>query len=128
MTNYDLEEAKLIKWQMGLSCLFILTLIVSLTLSYNELLKHQKKEPLYDKETENSILITNRSIAFLIAVAFLAINYIDKDLKTQYNEGNLKYADLQIDASIITIIASIIVLYVAIDGASGSTQIENPEI
>ena len=128
MTNYDLEEAKLIKWQMGLSTLFIFTLIISLSLSYNELLKHQKKPPLYNKETEDAILVLNRIIAFCIAIGFLLINLTDKEVKQQYNEGNMKYADLQIDASLITLVASLIVLYVAVDGANGSTQIENPEI
>lgn len=128
MTNYDLEEANLIKIQIGLSFLFLFTLIISLTLSYNELLKYQKQTPLYDKKTEDSILILNRSIAFIIAIGFLLINIKDKGIKEKYNQGDMKSAQLQIDASAITLIATIIVLYVAIDGTNGGIQIENPEI
>ena len=128
MTNYDLEEAELIKKQMGLSALFLLTLIVSLSLSYNELLKHQKQQPLYTKDAEESVLVINRILAFLIAFGFLLINIKDKKIKQNYNQGNMKIADLQIDASVITLIATIIVLYVAVSGRNGSTEIENPEV
>ncbi len=128
MTNYDLEEADLIKKQIGLSFLFLLTLFVSLTLSYNELLKYQNKPPLYTKEAEEAVLVVNRTLALLIALGFLWINIQDKQVKKQYNQGDMQNANLQIDASAITLIATAIVLYVALSDRNQSTNIENPEI
>ncbi len=128
MTNYDLEEVELIKDQIGLSTLFLFTLVVSLSLSYNELLKYENKPPLYTQQAEETVLIINRTLAFLISIGFLLINIKDKQVKEVYNQGNIKNANLQIDASVITLIATIIVLYVAVNGNNDSTQIENPEV
>lgn len=41
MSNYDLEEAYLLEWQLILSVFLIFSLLVSLTLTYNEILKHK---------------------------------------------------------------------------------------
>ena len=58
MTNYDYEELRLSKWQIGLTLLFILLLMVSLTLTYNQILKFTKQKPLYsDKEADNILKI-----------------------------------------------------------------------
>ncbi len=125
MTNYDLEEANLLKWQFGLSLLFIFTIIISLTLTYNEILKHEKKTPLYDENMEDEILKINRTIGVLISLAFLVINIVDKDIKKKHNL-DLKTADLQIDAGILSLVSTLIVLYVAFIG-DGGTATENPE-
>lgn len=125
MTNYDLEEANLLKWQLGLSLLFIFTLIVSSTLTYNQILIHEKKKPLYTDETASNILKLNRSLGLLLTLGFLYINYIDKGIKEEHNL-NLKSANLQIDAGVLSVLAAIIVLYVSMLG-DGGTATENPE-
>ena len=122
MTNYNLEESELLKWQLLLTFIFIGTLFVSLTITYNEILKMEDKEPLYNEDVELAILRTNRFIALAVSIGFLLINVRDKNLKKFYNQGNLKDADKQIIAGIFTVIATIIVLGTA---ATGST--ENPE-
>jgi len=126
MTNYDLEEAKLLRWQFGLSLLFIFTLIVSLTLTYNQILIHEKKKPLYTNKTSDDILKLNRTLGLLLALGFLYINYIDKGIKEEHNL-ELKSANLQIDAGLLSVIAAIIVLYVSFMG-DGQTALENPEV
>ncbi len=125
MTNYDLEEAKLLRWQFGLSLLFIFTLIVSLTLTYNQILIHEKKKPLYTNKTSEDLLKLNRTLALIISIGFLYINYIDKGIKEEHNL-DLKTANLQIDAGILSLLSAIIVLYVAFMG-DGATALENPE-
>ena len=122
MTNYDLEEAKLLRWQFGLSLLFIFTLIVSLTLTYNQILIHEKKKPLYTNKTSEDLLKLNRTLALIISIGFLYINYIDKGIKEEHNL-DLKTANLQIDAGILSLLSAIIVLYVAFMG-DGATALE----
>ena len=122
MTNYNLEESELLKWQLLLTFIFIGTLFVSLTITYNEILKMEDKEPLYNEDVELAILKINRFIALVISLGFLLINVRDKNLKEFYNQGNLKDADKQIVAGIFTVISTIIVLGTA---TTGST--ENPE-
>ncbi len=125
MTNYDLEESKLLKWQFNLSLLFIFTLFVSLTLTYNQILIHEKKAPLYTNQTSKDLLKLNRTLGFIIALAFLYINIIDKNIKQKHNL-DLKSADLQIDAGLLSVIAAIIVLYVSMI-SDDATAMENPE-
>ena len=122
MTNYNLEESELLKWQLLLTFIFIGTLFVSLTITYNEILKMEDKDPLYNEDVELAILKINRFIALVISLGFLLINVRDKNLKEFYNQENLKDADKQIVAGIFTVISTIIVLGTA---ATGST--ENPE-
>lgn len=122
MTNYNLEERELLKWQLLLTFIFIGTLFVSLTITYNEILKMEDKEPLYNEDVELAILRTNRLIALTVSLGFLLINVRDKNLKLLYNQDNLEDADKQIIAGILSVVAAIIVLGTA---TTGST--ENPE-
>lgn len=127
MSNYDLEEDKLLKYQIILSLLFILTLIISITLSYNSMMEYEKKQKLYTNDDTLNILRVNRTISFLIALGFLFINITDKNVKTKYNKQD-KNSDLQILASIITTISSLIVLYIAFSNNSSIIGNENPEL
>lgn len=125
MTNYDLEEAKLLRWQFGLSLLFIFTLMVSLTLTYNQILIHEKKTPLYTQKMSDDILKLNRTLGLILALGFLYINLIDKNIKQEHNL-DLKTANLQIDAGVLSVLAATIVLYVSMLD-DGATAVENPE-
>ncbi len=126
MTNYDYEELKLSKWQFGLTLLFILLLIISLTLTYNQILKFQKQKPLYSNKTADDILKIYRVIGLIIALGYLIIDVIDKGVKEE-NNLDTKTANLQIDAGILTVIATLIVLYVAFTSDS-SDDLENPDV
>lgn len=122
MTNYNLEESILLKVQLILTFLLIGTLLISLTLTYNEILKSEDKDPLYDSEEGLAILKINRLIALAVSCGFLIVNIWDKNLKSQYNQGNLSDANKQIIAGIFSLLAAVIVLGTAITGST-----ENPE-
>ena len=53
------NEIKLIDYEIIGSLLFIGTLFISVILSYNEKLRLEKKEPLFDNNTQKNILIVN---------------------------------------------------------------------
>lgn len=127
MTNYDLEEDKLLKIQIVLSIIFIFTIIISITLSYNAMMECEQKEKIYSDEEALNILRINRIIALIVAIGFVLINAYDKSIKEKYNleDGN---ADLQILASIITLLGSLIVLYIAFSSSSIIISNENPEL
>lgn len=127
MTNYDLEEAELITLQMVLSVVLLFTTIISITLSYDFLMKLEKKEPLYAEEEATDILIFNRLVMFVVAIIFIYINIRDKSVKEKYNSED-EFADLQILASVFSFIAALIVLYVGIKSGSNITPEENPTI
>ena len=127
MTNYNLEEAELIKVQIVLSFILLFTTIISISLSYNFLLDLENKSPIYSDKESYDILIFNRIIMFTIAFIFIYINVRDKKVKEKYNLED-EFADLQIWASVFSFIASLIVLYVGIESGNNITSSENPTI
>lgn len=128
MSNYDLEEVNLLKWQFILSSIFILSTIISLTITYNQILRRRNETPLYSDVEELYILKFNRLLATGIALGFIVINVIDKKVRAKYNDCNEKVADLQIGASSLTLIATLIVLYIAFSSGGGGAGTENPEL
>lgn len=127
MSNYDLEEVKLLNWQFILSSLFIISTLISLTLTYNEILKRKKETPLYTPREELAVLRFNRIFAFLIALSFVFINISDKSVRKRYNDCDEGAMDMQIGASILTLLATLIVLYLAFSSNS-SSDLDNPEL
>lgn len=127
MTNYDLEEAELIVVQIILSVILLFTTIISITLSYDFLMKLEKKEHLYTEKEATIILIFNRLIMFIVAGVFIYINIRDKSVKEKYNSKD-EFADLQILASVLSFIAALIVLYVGVKSGSNVTSEENSTI
>ena len=93
------------------------------------LLKFQNKKPLYNSEMESKILVFNRSLSVLIAIGFLWLNIQDKKYIPE-DEEDLKHANLQIDASLLNLIGSLIVLYVALDSINdlNSSDFDNPAL
>lgn len=127
MINYNLEEAELIKAQIGLSLILLVTTIISISLSYNFLLDLEDKKTIYSDKESYELLIFNRTILFTIALMFLYINIKDKNIKEKYNLED-EFADLQIDASLLNNISALIALYVGLKSGSNVTSSENPTI
>ena len=101
------------------------SIVISLILTYNQkLIKEDKKTLLSDKESYNLSLF-NRVLILSIALIFLYVNY--KDYKTSNNSKQKKKSTLQIDASLLTIIAASISLYVVYNSKPEAiTNIQNP--
>ncbi len=127
MTNYNLEEAELVKVQIVLSVILLFTTIISISLSYNFLLGLEDKKTIYTEKESYDILLFNRTVMFVVAAIFIYINIRDKSVKEKYNLED-EFADLQIDASLFNFIAALIVLYVGIKSGSNITSNENPTI
>ena len=125
MTNYDLDQVKLLEYQIGLSVLSILTIVVSLTLSYNALLNLKKEDSIYSDEEASNILLMNRTVDLFIFLGFLAINIYDHNARKKNTTASY-IGDLQISASALSVIAALIVLYVAIVNDNCVTSQENP--
>lgn len=126
MSNYDLEEDTLLKIQICLSIIFIFTLIISISLSYNSMMECEGKGKIYSDDDALNILKINRVISLMVALGFVLINIYDKSVKEKYNL-DIGSSDAQILASVITLISSLIVLYVAFNSDSSIIGNENPE-
>ena len=127
MTNYDLEEAELITFQIALSVILLFTTIISISLSYDYLLKIKKEKPLYSEKEASDILVFNRLIMFIVSLLFLYINVRDQDVKEKEGSQD-RFSSLQIIASILSLSSAIIVLYVGVLSVNNIVSEENPTI
>ena len=91
------------------------------------MMDYEGKNKIYSDDEALNILRINRIISFLVAFGFVLINVFDKNVKEKY-DFDIGSADLQIAASVITLVSSLIVLYVAFNNNSSIISNENPEI
>lgn len=120
-------RSKNIELQILLSIFFIFTTIISIILLYNEDLYIKYKKFILDPKNVYIISSINRIVILIILLLFLYANYVDKNIDILENK-DLKADNLQIIASILTIISGIIVLYVTIEYFSTNinSSLENP--
>ena len=120
-------RSKNIELQILLSIFFIFTTIISIILLYNEDLYIKYKKFILDPKNAYIIASINRIVILIILLLFLYANYVDKNIDILENK-DLKVDNLQIIASILSIISGIIVLYVTIEYFSTNinSSLENP--
>jgi magnesium-transporting ATPase (P-type) len=107
----------------------IVSLVISLLLSYNEKLKLLNLKPILNDEEEYNVLLFDRIFILAIALVFLYINYRGYELSKDKKEKD--FGILEIFASTLVIVASLIILYVVInskDDGAGFISLENPTI
>ena len=121
------NEIKLIDYEIIGSLLFIGTLFISVILSYNEKLRIEKKEPLFDNKTQKNILIVNKIIVLGIVIFFLYINYEHYKVALLKNEDTYNYK-VQLIPSFLAILAALIILYLVLKDNNISDIIDNPEL
>ncbi len=123
-----LKEVSILKKQNIATFIFILTLIVSIYLTYNEQQQLLNKKTFTSSEFDRYLNLFNRIIGILILIALLYINY------EQYNLAKEKRIDSEIFlknifASILNLIAGLIVLYIVFESLNEENDfgpLENP--
>lgn len=123
------EEIKQINIQIITLLVIIVTTIISLLLTYNQKLNLQNKKTIFNKKQTHNISYINRLTILIATTIFLIINYKLYKISKKEGEDLLVYY-LQITASILSVIAAIIVLYVVSIEPAGDeiSDIENPVI
>ena len=123
------EEIKLLNIQLITSLIVIITVILSLVLTYNQKLNLENKKTIFNKKQTHNISYINRLTILITTIVFLIINYKLYQISKKEGEDLLVY-NLQIIASILTTIASILVFYVVSIEPSGDeiSDVENPVI
>lgn len=123
------QEIEYLNIQIFISLIVIITVITSIILTYNQKLELQNKKTLFNKRTTHNISYINRLIILITGLIFLYINY--KLYQISKKEGeDLKVYYLQIIASILTVIAAAIALYVVSKETEINSvdDVENPII
>lgn len=121
------EEIDIINIQLIALLVALISAIISILITYYQKLDLEEKNNIDPKNIFNLTLF-NRILIIILSFVFLYVNY--KLYKISKKEGeNLKPYILQIIASLLTIVASIIALYiVSLSTKENIVDIENPII
>lgn len=110
--NNNQKETQLLYIQIYASIIFIITILLSIILTYNNI-KKKNGCPFFSKFLENNLTIINRIIITFLVIVFTYINYEFYIIsKQKNNRDNIQKNEFI--ASIITLIADFILLYTTI--------------
>ena len=123
--NTTKQETQLLYLQICTSLLFIIAVIISIILTYNNVLKNKNQTPLFNDNKENQITLTNRVILTILTIIFTYINYKFYIISKQKNKGT--YQKEELIASILTLIASFILLYTTTESIKNNSQTTNTD-
>ena len=114
--NNSNEEIKLINGQIIGTFLFIISLIVSLIITYNEKLQKENKKPFLTNKEAINIALINRIIVLILGGYFVYDAFRRKILSNENsnNKFNNLTSNLQITASWFAFISSVIILFIII--------------
>lgn len=122
------EEIKTINIQLFGIILSLFTIIFSLITTYNQKLKLKHKKTILNAEDSLKLTYLNRILIIIVGLIFLYVNYNLYEISKKQNE-DLKSYTLQIIASYLTIISSLIAFYVVtLSNTETVVDVENPII
>ena len=116
--------------QIYASYAVILTILLSIFLLNNEKSYLQTGEYIVNKRISYYVSYYGRFLALILVIVFLYVNIDDKDI-TKSKGNDTSNANLQIIASIFSLIAALIVFYVIAtsnEDIENVTDVENPII
>ena len=128
MSNNE-KQIELVNGQIIGIFLFILTLIVSIIVAYNEKLIRENKSGLFSNKDALNISLINRIIVVILGIYFVYDAYERRKVSNSYDDPN---SNLQILASWLALIASAIIVYIIVVNYQNSnfdvSEIEEPTL
>lgn len=118
--NTNNKQNKLLQLQIYASIFFIITIFVSIILTYNNLQKQRNQKPIFTNLTENQINFLNRIVITILAIIFTYINYSFYQISKQKNNETIQKDEFI--ASIFTLIAGFILLSTTIQTVKNNIQ------
>lgn len=122
-SNY--KETQLLTLQIYASFFFIIAVIISIILTYNNILKRTQNKSLFSNQSENTITLLNRIALTIIAIIFTYINYGFFKISQEKNKGTSQKEEFI--ASILTLIAAFILLYTTVESIINNTENTNSD-
>lgn len=121
------KEIELLNIDISTAILFIITILISIYLTYEQKLDLLKKKRILSKKDDQYILLFNRLFVLIIVLIILYDNYENYKL-AKINNKDLKPFKIQIFASILTVVTALLVLYVVLYNwdTNSVSDIENP--
>lgn len=125
------KEVKLLDIQLIATILYIVSLIISISLTINDKQITQKKKSIFTNNQAKNLAIFNRIFIVGLTLTFLYISYQNRDIAKKEKKKIWPF-DLQMYASELSLLATIIVLYVVIETSGEQysiiSGIENPSL
>ena len=122
------EKLKLLDIQIIGSIFFIVSLLISITLTLNQRKYTLHKKPLFNAKTTYLISNANRLLVLIIVSTFLYISYEQRKL-AKIKGSNVNLNNLDVFAGSLSVISAIIVLYITANSpVEDALNIENPNI
>ncbi len=124
----DLLEIEVLKKQNVNTLLFIITLLVSLYLTYNEQLRLAKKTTITSLKFDQAANLLNRIVGVLILISIVYVSYLDYKVAKIKND-EISLFEKEIIASILNLASGVIILLVVIEALKSDSEtvsLENP--
>ena len=122
------EEIKYINYQLIGLGITLITTVIAIIITYNQKISMEKKKKLLNSKQALNLTKFNRITILIVSILFLYINYRLYQISKLEGE-DLKSYKLQISASTLTVISSIIALYVvSLSSTETLSDVENPNI
>lgn len=109
--KYTKKEVQILDIQIIATILFIVSLIISIILTYDEKLKLISKKGIFSDEEAKKISLFNRILVVILAISFVYGNYVSFNI-AKNRHTKTKYLKLQLFSGELSLIAAIIVLYI----------------
>lgn len=116
MNNTSEKEIQLLEVQLITTILFIGSLLISIAITYNDILELKGEKEILSDDQENNLAIFNRVLVVVLTLIFLYISYENLQL-CRVKKNNQGPFIMQILASELSALASIIVLYAVLKTA-----------
>ncbi len=121
------REIKLLNIDITTAILFIITIVISIYLTYERKQELLKKKRFLSKKDDQYILLFNRLLVLIIVLIILYDNYEEYEIAKMDNK-DLNPFKIQIFASFLTVITALLILYVVLYNwdSNSISDIENP--
>lgn len=129
--NTKQKEVNLLNIQMWTTIIYIGSLFISISLTYNDKQNLLNKKGFYNENQSQKLSIGNRWLVLFLTFSYLFINYKNINLAKEKGQKLWPFY-LQVFSSELSTLAAIIVLYVVIKTAGEQysivSGIENPTL
>lgn len=130
-SDANTDAIAILKGQLFGSAFYIVVLILSIIILYNQILKIENNEPFLTEETVSNLNILNRVVVLILVLYFFYTTFENIRLAEE-NGSETKYLELQQLASLLTVVSAIIVLYVSLEQSNKSfvplSATDNPNL
>lgn len=108
------KEANLLDIQIITTIIYIGSLILSIYITYNDKITIENGTGFLSNKQNKNFSIFNRTLVVVLTLIYLYVSYENRKIIAK-KKGDMKSASLQVLASEISLVSTIIVLYVVLN-------------